>query len=257
MSIYRHFARVYSQGPYTSFSTRIAELYPMLLESYDLPDSGRLLDMACGEGTFAVLMMEQGWKATGVDQSAEMIKLACSKAVEKNVDAEFQVQDIRTLPFYQEFDLVTCLFDSLNYLINPSDIAQAFNGAFRALRPGGWFLFDMNTIYGLSVLWQEERCSIQQDTSDLLEIHSPSYDYEDQIASVQITIFLRAGDLWERFDEVHTERAYPIEQLRGMLQTAGFNVVDILNSLKEQLPPQPDSGRVWFICQKKPIRESH
>jgi hypothetical protein len=104
------------------------------------------------------------------------------------------------------------------------------------IKPGGVFLFDMNTIYGLAVGWQRKQCYIQQNASEVFEVHRTSYDYERQIASVQITAFIQQGDLWERIDELHQERGYPLDEIRACLLAAGFEVLAVLGSLREMSP---------------------
>ncbi|MCS7240468.1 MAG: class I SAM-dependent methyltransferase [Candidatus Bipolaricaulota bacterium] len=94
MGIYREFARLYTCGAYPEYSRRMAELLPAVLKRFGAnPET--LLDLACGEGTFAVLMAQQGLRVTGVDASPEMLRFARKKAEEAGVEVHFIEQDMR------------------------------------------------------------------------------------------------------------------------------------------------------------------
>ncbi len=248
--LYDRFASIYQDGPYVRFSQRVAEsLLPEHLRFLDF-EPERILDVACGEGTFAVAMAEDGYDLVGVDRSEAMIALAKERAAQSKKTVDFSVEDMRTLPFEAEFDLVTCLFDSLNYLLAVRDLADAFQSAFRALRPGGYYLFDMNTIYGLAVDWMREKTYIQNEGEDFIEIHRQDFDYENLIATMEVMVFQQKGALWERFVEQHQERGYPLADIVFLLEQTGFNISGIYGRLEERKPVQTTSPRVWFVAQK-------
>ena len=250
MTIYDQFASAYQRGPYIRFSQNLVDaILPDYLEEMGIKPSS-LLDVACGEGTFAVGMAKSGYKVTGIDQSQRMIALAKDRAREEAVDIKFLVEDMRSIPFKEEFDLVTCFFDSLNYLLTVRDLHQAFKGAYRSLRSGGFYIFDMNTIYGLAVDWMREETYIQNEAKDFIEIHRQSYDYENQIATMDITIFVLKGEIWERIDETHQERGYPIADIQFLLNETGFEIYGMYGNLKNRTDVQNTSPRVWFIARK-------
>ena len=249
MSIYEDFAYFYAKGPYLQYSERMAELFPTVLARFDARPQV-VLDVACGEGTFAVAMAKKGLQVTGVDQSPQMLQLARQRAERENMKVEFLLQDMRSLSFEGRFDLVTCWFDSLNYLLELEDLQKTFAGVHRALKKAGLFIFDMNTIYGLAVDWQRHYCYVQQDTSEWFEIHFPSYDLEKNIATMRITGFVKDGDGWTRMDEVHKERGYTLEDIGQGLKGAGFQELACWGNLEDGSEPKLDSGRVWFVMQK-------
>jgi SAM-dependent methyltransferase len=248
MKIYGEFARFYARGPYPEYSRAMAELLPRVLERFGAKPR-TVPDLAYGEGTFAVELARLGYRVTGVDLSPEMLELAREKAREAGVTVEFLRQDMRSLDLPEGFDLVTCWYDSLNYLLEHEDLLKTFANVAEVLNPGGLFIFDMNTRYGLAVGWQRHSAYVQQDTMDLFEVHRPSYDYERDIATLRIIGFIREGEIWRRFDETHRERAYTLAQIRGALERAGLVGAACWGSLREMTPPEPDSGRVWFVAQ--------
>jgi SAM-dependent methyltransferase len=248
--VYDRFASIYQRGIYLRFSESLAEsiLPEYLLELGIEPED--LLDVACGEGTFAVMMAQRGYHVTGIDQSERMIDLAKKRAREADVDASFLIEDMRSLPFTEKFDLVTCFFDSLNYLLAVKDLQEAFLNVYQALKPGGYFIFDMNTVYGLAVDWMRVRDYIHNETEDFIEIHHQDFDYENLIASMTITVFEKHGRFWDRFDEVHRERGYPIADIEFLLTQVGFEIIGIFGNLSKRCEVQNTSSRVWFTAHK-------
>jgi len=255
MNFFDRFAYFYTKGPYPKYSGRMAELLPAVLARFDARPQ-TILDIACGEGTFAVAMAKKGFQVTGVDRSPQMLGFAKERAgrfhfrERENANVEFLLQDMRSMFFEDRFDLVTCWFDSLNYLLELEDLQKTFAGVHRALKKAGLFIFDMNTIYGLAVIWQREPCYIQQNSPEMFEIHFPSYDFEKRIATTRIMGFAKAGDGWIRVDEEHKERGYTLEETRQCSQAVGFQELACWDNLERMSKPKPHSGRVWFVMQK-------
>lgn len=103
-----------------------------------LPDSIDHLDAACGTGTFVMRMRGYGWNSYGADLSRAMI--------DSTPDETFTVSDMTALPFPDaNFDCVSCLFDSINFLLTPEKVAAAVAEFHRVLRPGGVLYFDAVT----------------------------------------------------------------------------------------------------------------
>lgn len=249
MDLYGEFAYFYTKGPYL-FSERMAELLPAVLEQFNAQPS-TLLDLACGDGRFAVIMAQRGLQMTGVDLSPQMLRFARERAEEAGVEVTFLQQDMRYLSVQEKFDLVTCWFDSLNYLLEYEDLVRTFSSVHRALSPGGLFIFDMNTIYGLAVHWQRHPAGVEQDTEELFEIHCPDYDFEKNVATLKITGFRKEGESWQRIEEVHRERGYTLEQIRGALEQANLEVLACWGSLKDMTEPTLESPRVWFVTHRE------
>ncbi len=251
MSIYHHFAPFYQRGQYPLFSQELAQsVLPEYLALIDFHPI-HLLDIACGEGSFAVAMAGAGYQVTGVDQSAEMIALARERAQDTDVEVVFAVEDMRSLRFSAEFDLATCFFDSLNYLLTVKDLQDAFRCASAALRPGGYFIFDMNTIHGLAVNWMREKTYVQNEADDFIEYHRHEFDYENLVATIEITIFKKESDaLWTRIQETHRERGYPVADLQFLLNETGFEIAGMYGSLSARSELQTTSPRVFFVARK-------
>jgi SAM-dependent methyltransferase len=103
---------------------------------------GRALDLACGTGNSFVPLLDHGFTVTAADASPAM----CQRARAKAAGVPVHEADMRALPHLGAFDLVTCIDDSLNYLLEPAELAATFGGVAAQLVPGGLFVFDVNTL---------------------------------------------------------------------------------------------------------------
>ena len=228
----------------------MAGVFPAVLKRYGLHPE-RILDVACGEGTFALAMARVGIKVTGIDLSPDMLALARQKALKEGITVEFLNQDMRLFSFDSEFDVATCWYDSLNYILKTEELTKTFTNIRQALVPGGYFIFDVNTIYGLAVDWQRYPWYVEMDTNEMFQVISPSYDFERNIVNLKITGFSREGDSWRRVDEEHVERGYTLAEIRRCFKKAGFTELACTDDLAEMSPPNQWSDRVWFILQKQ------
>ena len=98
------------------------------------------LDAACGTGALLERMRRLKWRSFGVDISAAMLRADKNRA-----DLPVAVADLRALPFRGAIDYITCLFDSMNFLLSIEDVEGALCEVADALRPGGILYFDIVT----------------------------------------------------------------------------------------------------------------
>jgi ubiquinone/menaquinone biosynthesis C-methylase UbiE len=251
--MYNEFARFYVRGDWPRYSAQMARMLPSVLEHFGLwPRT--VLDLACGEGTFAIAVAKRGLRVTGVDLSPDMLDIARERAAKESLEVKFLQQDMRSLSLRGRFDLVTCWFDSLNYLLENDDLTQAFAGVSRVLDKNGIFIFDVNTIRALAVEWVREPCYVHLDSPDMFLASIPQYDPAARIASLHITGFARENDQWVRMNEVHRERGYTLKEIRQCLKRAGLRELACWASLDKMDRPRRSTPRVWFVARRQPPR---
>lgn len=103
---------------------------------------GRVLDAGCGTGRAFEPLLRRGWEIVGCDVSAGML----AEARRKFPAVPVSMADLRELPVLGSFDLVLCLNDVVNYLIEDGELERAVAGMAANLAPGGFLLFDANTV---------------------------------------------------------------------------------------------------------------
>ncbi len=215
----------------------------------------RVLDLCCGTGTALSLFAEQGVAMSGLDRSRPMLRQARLKLPGHKVRLYNQ-----ELPRFEiiasrkngrkrlaAFDLVTCYFDSLNYLLTEHDLLTAFRSVYKHLRPGGWFIFDMNTPNALKTIWGAQVYAGVRD--DLGWVFRNDHNPARNTADCHITLFVKQGRQWERFDETHTERGYPDKVLKTLLGHAGFTIKGYYRCFTFE-KPKATTNRICAVVQR-------
>ena len=103
------------------------------------------VDLACGTGSVAAILAEMGLEVIAVDLSEEMLTVAQQKAQDMANPPRFICQPLQELRLPRAVDLAVCALDSLDYITDPADCAEAIRRTYKALNPGGIFIFDVNT----------------------------------------------------------------------------------------------------------------
>ena len=113
-----------------------------LIDEYD-PPGHRLLDVACGTGNSTQAMQACGFDARGCDSSPAMVGIARAKMGDPE---RVVVADMLSLPPLGPVDVVTCLGDSLNYILELADLDAALASIASQLVAGGLLVFDLSTL---------------------------------------------------------------------------------------------------------------
>ena len=209
-----------------------------------------VLDLACGTGTIACLLAAKGYDVTATDLSEEMLTQGMNKAAALERPPFFLLQSMPKLHLLEPVDAAVSTLDSLNYLTREKDIRETFRRVFRYLKPGGSFIFDVNTPYKL----RRMDCQLYTDeTEDSYCVWRTFFSEKTKICTYQVDLFrLRPDGAWERDYEEHRERAWGREELETYLTEAGFGAVTVTGDLTSR-PPAAEEDRWIFRCQK-PVR---
>ena len=105
-----------------------------------LPSGAKLLDIGCGPGLYTKRLSERGLCVTGLDFSERSIAFAKAH----DTKSEYIMQDYLEMEFENLFDMVTLIWCDYGALI-PEDRHNLLERVYRALKPGGLFLFDVFT----------------------------------------------------------------------------------------------------------------
>jgi SAM-dependent methyltransferase len=186
-------------------------------------DGRRLLDVACGSGKSLLPLLDRGYDATGCDVSPGMLALAGPKLAGR---ARLVEADMRALPELGSFDLVTCIDEPLNYLLEPADLLAAFRSAARSLRPGGVYLFDLNTLHSYRTLFSADACHEHDGWLFVWRGRSAADLPAGGTAHALIEAFEPQADGgWRRHSNPHAQRHHPPELVAGLLAEAGLRTL--------------------------------
>ena len=179
-----------------------------------------VLDLGCGTGSITNILAKRGYDMIGVDISPDMLNVAREKATEEGLDVLYLCQDIREFELYGTVDAIICTLDVLNYITDPDDLKQVFRLVRNYLNPDGIFIFDINTEHKLKNTLGNNTFITDEEGV----FYSWENEYSDGLSTQYLTFFAELDDgTYERFDEVHVQRAYTVAEIKKMLVGAGMS----------------------------------
>ena len=205
------------------------------------PDTA-VLDLATGTGSVAIEFAALGCRVTGIDCSEPMLVQARRKAAERGLDIPFLCHDLADFDLPPEFDCAVCLYDSLNYILDPDRLKQAFAHTRAALRPAGLVIFDVNTVHAL-----EAELFTQQSRPGASVEYRWRSRYNPKTRVSHIKMDFRVHGTRQRISSTHYQRAYTDDEFRSFLAAAGFDSVTTYDAYRF-VSPDPKSDRVFYVA---------
>ena len=208
-----------------------------------------VLDVACGTGAIAELLWRRGYRpVVGFDLSEGMIRIAQTKAQARRYEIDYRVADLAELDLGgQQFELLVCVFDSLNYILDPARLQQGFHRLFAHAAPGAILTFDMNSVYAL-----RQNLFTQKETNGPIEHDWHSHwDEAEQVCQVEMDFWVVDALTGERrhFKERHLQRAYALSDVKAWLTTAGWERIEVFGNYGERAP-NARADRWLFVTEK-------
>ncbi len=219
--------------------------YYKIFQRYGLKP-GLGLDLGCGTGNLTKLFSDKGIDMTGVDLSEDMLMVAREKS--EGRDILYLNQDMREFELYGTVDFIVSSLDCINYITDKRELLKVMKLVNNYLNPGGLFVFDINTQYKLEniignntfILENEKTfCSWQNE-----------YDKKRKTVDFYLTFFTEEEGVYHRFDEVHSERAYSIDEIKSVIEAAGMRLLSVYDGLTFKKPTSK-SERVFFVAQEQ------
>ena len=287
MEAYTGFAEVYDtfmdNAPYEEWAACLIEL----LKTYGVSDTGKkevdfpegevpvhdlalaaernvVVDLGCGTGTLTELLADAGYDMIGIDNSEEMLAIALAGKEKSGRDILYLHQDMREFELYGTVGAVVSICDSLNYLLEESELLAVFGLVNNYLFPGGVFIFDFNTVYKYETVIGDS--TIAENREECSFIWENFYNVESEINEYDLTVFVREdgesleadeGAMFRRFCETHFQRGYTPEQMRALIEQAGMEFVRMMDA-DTHGEVRKESERVYLVAReagKEPVNE--
>lgn len=250
---YSSFAYVYDKFmdnvPYKEWTDYIETL----LKEENITE-GIVADLGCGTGAVTELLALKGFDLIGIDSSEDMLQVAMQRRdelMEKHPDIKdilYLCQDMREFELYGTVAAIVSVCDSMNYIIDDDDLLTVFKLALNYLDYNGIFVFDMNTLYKYKEILSDN--TFAENREDCSFIWENFYDEETEINEYDLTLFVKdESGKFEKYEEVHEQRAYQIDDVKNLLCLSGFEVLHIYDAFTHD-EPKEDSERVYFVARK-------
>jgi cyclopropane fatty-acyl-phospholipid synthase-like methyltransferase len=246
---YEHFAYLYDElmtdAPYEDWVQFVIDK----AEHYHVQGKN-LLDLACGTGELSVRLAKAGFAVTGVDLSADMLAVAQAKAEEQGLRIPFYEQNMTDLEGQGQFDIITIFCDSLNYLAGEQEVRDTFSNVFAHLKDDGLFLFDVHSVFKMTDIFMNQTFAFNEEHLAYIWNSFPGeapYSVEHELS---FFVLDDHDGKYERYDELHFQRTFPVERYAKWLQSIGFELLEVNADFKNEEPTE-QSERIFFTARKQ------
>ncbi|MFC0270077.1 class I SAM-dependent DNA methyltransferase [Metabacillus herbersteinensis] len=246
--IYQGFAYIYDElmqdAPYEQWND-----YLLTIISRHGNGGNKLLDLGCGTGELSLKMAGNQFVVTGIDLSGEMLSVAQNKALENKKNILFLQQDMRSMNGFQDpFDVIMICCDSLNYLKSEEDVQDTFQAAYQQLSENGLLIFDVHSLYKIHEIFSGSTFTDQNE--EISFIWNSYLGDEPNSIEHDMTFFVKQGTTYQRYDEIHQQRTFSIEQYKTWLEATSLDVLEINSDFEPASSPHSTTERVFFVAKK-------
>ena len=200
----------------------------------NLPEHGKILDLACGKGRHSVYLNSLGYNVTGVDLSEQSI--AHAKQFE-NETLKFNVHDM-SKPYPDTFDAVFNLFTSFGYFEDENCNLKTIEAIKAELNEFGFGVIDfMNTNYVIENLVAEDIKTVEG-----IDFHQKRYVKDGYI--IKDISFEADGEQFEFQERV---KAFTLDDFQTLFNEAGVYLLDVFGDFKLKKYHSKTSERLIMI----------
>jgi SAM-dependent methyltransferase len=199
------------------------------------PKAKKILELGCGTGS-VLQHFGKGCDLYGLDLSSKMLAVAKKKVPR----ASLSRQNMESFRLPERFDIILCVFDTINHVLSFSGWQKVFANAHGHLAEGGVFIFDINTRKKLS-LHAAERPWFHAFGSNFL-VMTVSIDRKG-VSNWNIKVFEHTRrNQYVLHEENIKEVSFPKDQITRALKSH-FSTVKVID-------PERTGERLYFICKK-------
>ena len=224
---------------------KIADFYKNIIRKYDIQVRD-ILELGSGTGNITEKFI--GYNIFAIDISDEMLSVARAKFQGRRNVSMFNM-DIRNFQFNKRFDLCIASLDVINYIHKEEDIKKIFQLTFNHLKGDSLFIFDINSKYKIENYIGNN--VFTDEVEDVVYIWQGNYNEKTKINENLLTFFIKdEKDKYDRFSEVHAEKAYDEIIIKKMLIEVGFDEVELFDDFTLKTTNE-NSLRITFVAYKK------
>ncbi len=245
MDAYIGFAYIYDKLMLDVDYASWMELIKEIMLAYDRKPH-EVLEMGCGTGNFTDLLCKEGYNVTAFDLSEDMLSVAYNK-LDSYRNIQLIKQDMTDFRINKKFDTIISVCDSVNYITEYSDLEKTFDNVYSHLESNGIFVFDINSYYKLKHIIGNN--IFVEDYEEVFYVWENDFNEINNTCEFYITFFVKEQGLYERFDELHVERAYTTLEINNALKKAGFKAIQVYDGYSDK-SPNDESERLTFIALK-------
>ncbi len=197
---------------------------PKIEKLLRLKKGARILDLACGNGRYAIPLAKKGYRVTAVDPVVSYIEQARHRAGKENISVDFMLGDMREFNRSEGFDAVLIMGNSFGIFKEEKEEKLVLENLFRSVVRGGCVLIEnpgkeiVKKNYQKTVVHESEwiRCE---------ESHTMRNEWGWMDSSVTVYKDGQKGEF------TYSYRLHNAEDMVDLLTAAGFTEVRVFGDL--------------------------
>lgn len=134
---YKELAKYYDASYHWKDYKKESESVHLLIKKYKKSNGKDLLEVACGTGNH-IQYLKKNYNITGIDLNKQMLDIAKKKF--KGI--EFIKEDMRSFNLKKKFDVIVCLFSSIAYMMNKTELKKTIKNFSKHLADGGVMIIE-------------------------------------------------------------------------------------------------------------------
>ena len=212
----------------------------------------RILEIACGTANVSGLLIFDGYEVDACDSSWQMLRMADQKVFKPRLFLRSMTEPLPKL----DYELIICLFDSINYLQKDEEIRILLDNAYESLTEGGLFIFDISTILNSRDNFADTfNLTHKKDT---YMFHHAEYDEFTAKQKSHLYYFTKEHGSYRSEIERHVQRVYRHQEMIRLIHRSKFDLVGIhcTESPRNLLPKahtdlDEQYPRLFFVLKKQ------
>ena len=214
--MYEDFSYIYDKLSFDIDYEGYANNILKLVEEYKIKKEN-MLELAAGSGMLTNYFFDEFKSIDALDISPDMLNVFAEKYDNDNVNIIYY--DMVEFENPDKYDLIVILLDSINYVTDPKDLQKLFDNCYKNLKDGGLLVFDINSEYKMKEVFGSN-CYVYE-YEDIF--YTWDNFYEDDLVDMHLNFFVEKEDgSYDRIYEYQQERLYTIDQVKKMVDKAGF-----------------------------------
>ncbi len=173
-----------------------------------------VLELASGTGEIT-LALAKDYIVYASDLSESMLNVIKRKDVD-NLVSSYSILDMVDFDTQKSYDNIICFCDSINYVLDLSDLEVMFKKAYTTLNKNGVFMFDMHTLDRL-----DEFSEDYIETGQILDTDYQWSIVKDEDYILQHFAFYEDDGIKQ---EHHIQRVYNPDTIIKLMEETGFKV---------------------------------
>lgn len=211
------------------------DLWLEFIEPY-LKEGDSVLDLACGTATLCTMLKLKGYEPEGLDLSESILEIASEKMKINHLSFPLHHMDMTKFNTHKKYDMITCFFDSVNFLSDIKQVGKMFDCCYQHLNENGYLIID---VFSKEMMKEYAQNHIEED---FITFQLTWKTTQQGSKTLKHSIVIEEGT--DTYSESYYEYYYDIKELHHKK----FKIVKISGDFNDDLADEDE--RILIVYQK-------